>query len=78
MSVNIAEEFAYQQAHIADDKGPTIVGCGIFFIAFPTIVVALRFLARYLKKLPLKLDDYFTLPALVCVLVLWLVYRADH
>ncbi len=78
MTVNVVDEIAYQQAHVADDKGPSIIGCAIFFIAFPSIVVALRFLARYLKKSPLKLDDYFTLPALVCLLVLWLVHRADH
>jgi hypothetical protein len=58
-------EIAFQQAHITENQGPSIVGCAIFFIVFPTIIVALRFVARFMRKLPLELDDYFTLPALV-------------
>jgi hypothetical protein len=68
MSAITPEEIAYQQAHIGDNRGPTIVGLAVFFIVFPTIVVALRFVARSVRKLPLGLDDYFTLPALVSVL----------
>ena len=68
MLATTPEEIAYQQAHIADNKGPPILGSAIFFIVFPTMVVALRFAARFATKLPLKLDDYFTLPALVSVL----------
>ena len=67
-SLDGPEFIAYQKAHMNDDRGPSIVGCAIFFITFTTIVVGLRFIARVIRKLPLKLDDYFTLPALVTVL----------
>jgi hypothetical protein len=67
LSAMTPEEIAYQQAQIAGDKGPEIVGAAIFFIVFPTVIVVLRFLARSLRKLPLGIDDYFTLPALVGV-----------
>jgi hypothetical protein len=58
-------DVVYRQAHFADDNGPVIVGCAIFFIVFSTIIVGLRFLSRFLRKLPLGIDDYFTVPALV-------------
>ena len=58
-------DITYQLADFADDRGPTIVGCAIFFIVFSTIIVALRFLARFLRKLPLGIDDYSTVHALV-------------
>jgi hypothetical protein len=68
MSAFTPAQIAYQQAHIDDDRGPSIVGCAIFFIIFPTIVVALRFVARFARKLPLEHDDYLTLPSLVTML----------
>jgi hypothetical protein len=65
MSAITPAELAYQQAHIKDNQSPSIIGCAIFFIVFPSLVVTLRSLARFVRNLPLELDDYFTLPALV-------------
>ncbi|ERF75274.1 hypothetical protein EPUS_00066 [Endocarpon pusillum Z07020] len=60
----------HQRALIDDNRSASLIACSIFFIVFPTIIVAFRFVARFMRKLPLGLDDYFTLPALVFVILL--------
>ena len=51
------EDIAYQQAHIHEDKGSIIVDVSIFLVVVTTITVALRFLARFIKTLPLQWDN---------------------
>ncbi|MCJ1246869.1 hypothetical protein MMC30_004078 [Trapelia coarctata] len=59
------EELRYQEAHIQEDRGPWIVGVSIFLIVLCTVAVTLRFVARWIRRLPWKADDYAMLPALL-------------
>lgn len=59
------EELRYQEAHIQEDSGPWIVGVSIFLVVLCFVAVTLRFVARWIRRLPWKADDYAMLPALV-------------
>ena len=54
-----------QIAHWKDDRSPRILGISIMLITLSTTVVAARFYARRLRKLPLQADDWLIIPALV-------------
>ncbi|KAI1337121.1 hypothetical protein F5Y15DRAFT_426036 [Xylariaceae sp. FL0016] len=60
---------AEQLAMVNEDQGPTVIGVAWFFIAVCTIAVVLRFAARLNRRLPIGLDDYLSLGALVLVIV---------
>ncbi|MCJ1351259.1 MAG: hypothetical protein MMC33_001243 [Icmadophila ericetorum] len=63
-------EIAYQLANAHQDKGPLYKGIAVFLIILSTVTVVLRFTARYKKKLPVGVDDYLTIPALIlCILL---------
>lgn len=64
------EDIAYQQAHFHENKGPMIVDVSIFLIVVTTITVALRFLARFIKSLPLQWDDWLSVAGLVMVVLM--------
>ena len=55
----------YQKAHIHDDRGSLMVGVSITLMILSVITVALRFLSRWIKRLPWEADDYTMIPALV-------------
>lgn len=59
------EELRYQEAHLHEDRGPLIVGVSTFLIVLCIIAVTLRFVARWIRRLPWMADDYAMLPALV-------------
>lgn len=56
------EAIAYQTARINEDKGPAVYAISVVLTVTSFIVVLLRFFARYLLKLPLKLDGKFRVP----------------
>ena len=58
-------DIADQQAHITEDQGPRLFAVSIFLITITTIVVALRFVARVVRNLPLLWDDWLSMAGLV-------------
>lgn len=56
-------------SHVLDssDRGPALTASSIVFIAAATIAVALRLVARRLKKLSWAADDYLVVVALLLV-----------
>ena len=50
---------------MAEDRGQSIVVGNIAVAVAATVAVGLRFLARRLRRIPLRVDDYLILAALV-------------
>ncbi len=61
------EDIAYQLSHPEENDGPRIIAISIMLMVVCTVVVILRFVARKVRKLPWKIDDYMTIPALVSI-----------
>ena len=59
------ENLQYQLTHKDEDRGPLIKTVSIVLIVIATVLVILRFLARWIRRLKLQIDDYFMIPALV-------------
>jgi len=54
-----------QIARLHEDRGPALVAASSFFIAACTVTVALRFAARYSRRMEFGLDDWLSVAALV-------------
>jgi len=65
MSTLSPEEIAYQQSHINENNGPTVIGVSVMLTVLSAITVALRFVSRWRIKAPLQLDDWLSIPSLV-------------
>jgi hypothetical protein len=59
---------AYQQAHIHENLGPTVIIVASVLLALDVFAVTGRFCARYTLKVKLGWDDWLILPGLVCLL----------
>ena len=58
-------EIQYQKAHIHENKAPDIIASHVICFVLACIAVTLRFIARRIKKAPIKADDWFIVVALV-------------
>lgn len=56
---------AYQKAHIKDNIGPAIIAVTITLSTLSIVSVALRFFARWKKRIPWQWDDWLCVPSLV-------------
>ncbi len=65
------EDILYQQASIHDDKGPMIIAVSILLITITTVTVVLRFVARFVKKLAVKWDDWLSIAGLIMVILMY-------
>jgi hypothetical protein len=59
---------AYQQAHIHENLGPTVIVVASVLLTLDAFAVIGRFCARYILKVKLGWDDWLVLPGLVCLL----------
>lgn len=50
---------------MGEDKGPVVVAVSSFFIGLCTVAVALRFYARFIRRVSLGLDDWMSAVSLV-------------
>ncbi|KAI9872486.1 MAG: hypothetical protein M1830_001567, partial [Pleopsidium flavum] len=64
------QQLAYLEAHQNDSRGPRIVAVSVLLIVLSIVTVVLRFIARNIRGLPWKIDDYFMLPALFFTVIL--------
>lgn len=59
--------FAASMSNRGHDTDPTyFLACGAGFLSICTVVVAARFYTRIGQKAKIGIDDWLTLPALVC------------
>ncbi|MCJ1310301.1 hypothetical protein MMC25_003963 [Agyrium rufum] len=63
-------EIQYERAHINDTRAPLIDRVSAALIVVSVVAVGLRFWARWVRRLPLKADDWWMMPALTFELVL--------
>lgn len=54
-----------QEATIGEDKGPSVMAVSGLFIGLCTVAVALRFYARFNRRVALGLDDWMSAASLV-------------
>ena len=59
------EVLAYQEAHIKQNRAPTVYGVGSMLLAVATFFVILRVVSRRIKQVALTADDYLIFAALV-------------
>ena len=57
------DEYQYQLSHASENRGPLIIAVTVVLIILSFAAVGLRFLARYMKALPWKADDWLMIPA---------------
>ena len=51
--------------YLAENNGGPLLATAVAFIVLQIVFVTLRFAARWLKKRPIDLDDYFIVSALL-------------
>lgn len=57
-------------SHVTFATASSLIALSASMLALATCAVSLRFYARRVQKVPLLLDDWLTLPSLVCSLSL--------
>jgi hypothetical protein len=60
------EVIAYQQAHIHENLGPTVIAVASVLLCLDVTAVAARFYARRALKISYGWDDWLIIPGLVC------------
>jgi hypothetical protein len=63
------EVIAYQQAHIHENLGPTVIAVASVLLCLDVTTVAVRFYARRALKISYGWDDWLIIPGLVCSFV---------
>ena len=51
--------------YLAKNNGGPLLSTAVAFSVLQILLVSLRFAARWLKRRPIELDDYFIVPALL-------------